>query len=157
MAVTSHAYPLAISAVNAGTIDLDTNTFKALLFTGDASTWGATQEAYQFVSDLKAAYTECANSDYLAAGASGRITLTSPTLARSGAKVTWKVGTPITWGSAVTITARSMAVYTSSVGSADASWPVICIVDFGASVSSSAGTWEYDCDATNGLVYWTSS
>ena len=45
MAVTSHAYPLGIKAVNAGTIDLDTHTFKALLFTGDASTWGATQGA----------------------------------------------------------------------------------------------------------------
>ena len=151
MAVTSHVYPLSVEAVNAGTIDLDTDTFVALLFTGDASAWTSTQQAYQFASDLITAYTECADGDY------ARVTLTSPVLARSADKVTWKVTTPISWGSAVTITARSMAVIDTTVGAGDSSHPAICIVDFGASVASSAGTWEYDCDATNGLAYWTSS
>ena len=151
MAVTSHVYPLSIEAVNAGTIDLDSDTFVAVLFTGDASTWGTTQYAYQFASDLITAYTECADGDY------ARVTLTTPVLARSTNKITWKVDTPISWGSAVTITARSMAVIDTTVGANDAAHPAICIVDFGTDVASTAGTWEYDCDATNGLVYWTSS
>jgi hypothetical protein len=152
MAVTSHVYPLAVEAINAGTIDLDTDTFKALLCTGDASAWTSTEEAFQFVDDITGAYTECADGDY------ARVTLTSPVLARSTNKITWKVTTPISWGSAVTITARSMAVFDSSIGgSVDSATPVICIVDFGVSVASTAGTWEYNCDATNGLAAWTSS
>jgi hypothetical protein len=160
MAVTSHIYPLAIKAIAAKTIDMtDSSHFFAGLCTGDASTWGATQEAYQYVSDVTGAYTECSDSDYLAAGSSGRITLVTLTLTQSGSKIIWKCTSPapISWGSSVTITARSMFIYTDQVGSGDSSYPVIAIVDFGADVDSTAGTWEYTEDGTNGLAYFTSS
>ena len=151
MAVTSHFYPLALLAVMDKTIDLHADTFHAILFTGDASAWGSTQEGYQFVSDLKTAYTECTDSDY------SRKSITSPTVTRTGNKLVWSCASPISFGTTVTITARSMAIYDTSVGSADASWPVIAIVDFGQNYASTASNWEYDVDGTNGLAAATAS
>lgn len=151
MAVTSHVYPKAIKAIDSKTIDLTADTFKAILFTGDASTWGATQEGYQYVSDLKTAYTECTDGDY------ARVTLTSLAVTNSGATTKWACAN-ISFGSAVTISARSMAIADTSIGSGvDSATPVICIIDFGATVASSAGTYQYNIDGTNGLALWTSS
>ncbi len=159
MAVTSHVYPKAMTAINKGTINLAVTTsspvFKALLCTGDASTWGATQEAYQYVSDITGAYTEVAGGgDYARTAAFVTCTVTN-----SGATTIWKCTSPapITFGAAVTISARSMFIYTTQVGSADASYPVIAVIDFGTTVASTAGAYTYTEDATNGLVVWTSS
>ena len=152
MTVTSHVYPKAASAIFDKTIDLATDTFKAVLFTGDASAWGSTQEAYQYLSDLKTAYTEVAGGgDYARQAISGL------SVSVSGAKVIWTCTSPISFGSDVTITARSMCIVDESVGSADASYPVICIIDFGQNYSSTASEWEYTVDGTNGLAYSTSS
>lgn len=152
MAVTSHVYPKAISAIEAGTINLSSHTFKVMLFTGSAATWGATQEAYQWVSDLKTAYTEVSSGGY------ARVTLSSLSITASGANVVWTCASPISFGSSITLSAASMAILDSSVGSGvDSATPVVCVADFGATVSSTASTWTYTVDGTNGLFVATSS
>lgn len=161
MAVTSHVFPHGIHAIATKAIDLSAASGAyAGLCTGDASAWGATQQAYQFVSDVKTAYTECANADYLAQGASGRITLVTLTVSDDSpaGKVVWTCTSPapISWGAASTITARSMFIYTHQVGSADASYDLLTIIDFGLSVSSTAGAYTYTVDPTNGLAYFNS-
>ena len=54
-------------------------------------------------------------------------------------------------------TARSMFIFTKQVGSADASWPVIGIVDFGGNVTATAGPFTYTVDPSIGLASWTAS
>jgi hypothetical protein len=151
MAVTSHLYPNSLKDVLNKTIDMDSDTFQAVLFTGDASVWGSTQYAYHFLSDLKTAYTEVTDSDY------ARVTLSGLALSVSGNKLIWTCTSPISWGSSVTITARSMALVDTSVGGGDSSHPVLAVVDFGQSYVSTSGPWEYDVDGTNGLGYITCS
>jgi hypothetical protein len=151
VAVTSHFYPNSIKDIFNKTIDMDSDTFVALLFTGDASAWTGTQEAYHYASDLKTAYTECTDTDY------ARVTLSGMTLTVSGNKLIWTCTSPISWGSSVTITARSLAIIDTSVGGGDSSHPALCIVDFGQNYISTSGPWEYDVDGTNGLGYLTMS
>ena len=151
MAVTSHVYPKALAAIMDKTIDLHADTLKAVLFTGDASAWGSTQEGYQYLSDLKTAYTECTDSGY------ARVSVSGMTVTASGNKVVWTCTSPISFGNPVTITARSMAIVDESVGSADASYPVLTIIDFGQSFVSSSGPWVYNVDGTNGLAAVTAS
>jgi hypothetical protein len=151
MSVTSHVYPKAQKLINSKDIDLTSDTFKAILFTGDASAFTATQEGYEFISDLATAYTEVTSGGY------ARVTLTSLTLTNSGAKTTWSCD-DISFGSSITLSARSMAIADTSIGSAvDSATPVVCVIDFGETVASTSGTWEYDIDGTNGLATWTSS
>lgn len=157
MAVTSHVYPKFLSATlsQASALKLAVSgsspVYKVGLCTGDASTWGGTQQAYQYVSDITTAYTECANADYARTAA-----LVTATLTVSGAKVIWTVTSPapITFGSSVTISARSMFIYTTEIGSGDSSYPDACIIDFGITVASTSGAYTYTVDGTNGLAYW---
>ena len=151
MAVTSHVYPKALTALAAKTINLTSDTFKAILCTGDASVWGATQEAYQFVSTPIAAYTEVSSGGY------ARVTLTTLAVTNSGATMKWSCDN-ISWGTSITLSARSMLIIDSSIGAGvDAATPVIAVVDFGATVSSVSGTFQYNIDGTNGLALWTAS
>jgi hypothetical protein len=155
MAVTSHAYPVTIQKINSNptAIDLSVTTagsFLVGLCTGDASAWTATQEAYAFVSDVTGAYTEVVTGGYARVDISSGVTIS-----RSGNVVKWTCTSPISFGSSITLTARSMFVFTKLTGSADASWPVIAIVDFGQNVISTSGAWTYTVDGVNGLVSWT--
>jgi hypothetical protein len=157
MAVTSHAYPKSIQKINAKLWDMTTTTagsFLVGLCTGDASTWGATQENYAFVSDVTGAYTEVTSGGYARVDISSGVTMAAPS---SSNLVKWTCTSPISFGSSITLTARSMFVFTKLTGSADASWPVLAIVDFGANVTSTAGNWTYTVDSVNGLISWTSS
>jgi hypothetical protein len=145
VAVTSHVYPQAIKALFLKTINLDTDTFKMGLCTGSAATWGSTQQAYQYVSSVTGAYTECSSSGY------ARVTLSSLSLAITGENTVWTCASPISFGSTITLTAASAFIYDSSIGSGDSSYPLIGIIDFGGSVTSSSGAWTYTVDPTNGL------
>jgi hypothetical protein len=154
MAVTSHVYPKAIDSINKKNISLTADTFKALLCTGSAATWGATQQAYQWVSDATANYTEVTGGGY------ARVTLAGLALATGTVPGTdkWTCTSPISWGSAVTITAASMFIFDSSIGAGvDSATPLICVVDFGGNVTSTAGAWTYTMDPTNGLALYTAS
>lgn len=152
MAVTAHIYPLAMDAIGKKTIDLTKTTaltFQVGLCTGDASAFGATQEAYQFVTDVTGAYTEVSTGGYARVDISAGISWS-----RSGNVNTWTCSSPISFGSNITLSAHSMFIYTTQVGSADASYPVIGIVDFGQTVSSTSGAWTYTVSGS-GLATWT--
>lgn len=155
MAVTAHAYPVTIHKINSKLLDLTVTTaasWFAGLCTGDASAWTSTQEAFAFVSDVTGAYTEVTGGGYARVDISSGVTLTRTTNVDK-----WTCTSPISFGSSVTITARSMFIFTKLIGSADASWPVVSIIDFGANVSSTAGAFTYTVDPTNGLISWTAS
>jgi hypothetical protein len=152
LTVTSHVYPYAIQQINKGLLDIHTVTagsFFMGLCTGSAATWGATQQAYQFVSQVTAAYTEVTSGGY------ARQALTGITLTQNTDSNVWTCTSPVSFGSSITLSAASAFVFTKLIGSADASWPVISIIDFGGTVSSSATPWTYTVDPVNGLAYWT--
>lgn len=155
MAVTSHVYPYAVQQIGQKAINLTTDTFVAGLCTTAAATWGATQQAYKFVSDIIGAYTEVVSGGY------ARVTLTTLTYSSGSgtAKNVWTCTSPapISWGAAITLTAASMFVYDHTVGGTDGTSPVICIIDFGQNYVSTAGPWTYTVDAVNGLAAWTES
>lgn len=155
MAVTAHVYPVTLHKINSKLIDLTittAGTWFAGLCTASAATWGSTQEAYAFVADVTGAYTEVTGGSYARVDISSGVTLTQSTNTDK-----WTCTSPINFGSTTTITAASMFIFTKQVGSADASWPVVSIVDFGGSVSSTGGAWTYTVDPTNGLALWTAS
>lgn len=154
MAVTAHAYPVTVDKINKKLLDLSVTTagsWFAGLCTGDASAWTSTQQAFAFVSDVTTAYTEVSGGGYARIDISSGVTLTRTTNVDK-----WTATSPINFGATVTITARSMFLFTKLIGSADASWPVVGIVDFGANVISTAGPFTYTIDA-NGLIFWTAS
>lgn len=159
MAVTSHIYPKAIDAINKKTVSLTADTFKVGLCTGSAATWGSTQQAYQFISDVTGAYTEVATGGGYTSGYAGRLALTTLTLTVTTNKEVWTCTSPapISFGSTTTISAQSMFIADYSIGTTDANTPVIAIIDFGATVVSTAGAYTYTVDPTNGLVAWTAS
>jgi hypothetical protein len=153
MAVTSHLYPYAQQLINEKAINLTGDSLHMGLLVNPAATWGATQEAYQFVSAVTGAYTEVTSSGY------NRVALTTCTVTYSGAKTTWTctAPAPISFGSSITLSAAAAFVYDSSIGSADSSYPVLTIIDFGGSVNSASGAWTYTVDPVNGLCSWTSA
>ena len=149
--MTSHCFPYAIQQINKGLLDIHSTTagaFKMGLCTASAATWGATQQAYQFVSSITAAYTEVSSGGY------ARQSLTGITLTQGTDSNVWTCTSPISFGASITLSAASAFVYTTLIGSADASYPVISIIDFGGTVSSSAGPWTYTVDPVNGLAVW---
>ena len=151
MTVQSHCYPYAVQQINKGLLDIHSTTsgvFKMGLCTGSAATWGATQQAYQFVSSVTAAYTEVTSGGY------ARQSLTGITLTQGTDSNVWTCTSPISFGSSITLSAASAFVYTTLIGSADSSYPVISIIDFGGTVSSSSGPWTYTVDPVNGLAVW---
>lgn len=152
MAVTSHVYPYAVQQINKGLLDIHSTSagaFKMGLCTTSAATWGATQQAYEFVSAVTGAYTEVSSGGY------ARVSLTSITLTQGTDANVWTCSSPISFGSDITLSAASAFVYTTLIGSGDSSYPVICIIDFGTTVTSSSGAWTYTVDAVNGLAYWS--
>jgi hypothetical protein len=122
--------------------------FKMGLCTASAATWGATQQAYQFVSAVTGAYTEVTSGGY------ARQSLTGITLTQGTDSNVWTCTSPVSFGSSITLSAASAFIYTTLIGSGDSSYPVIAIIDFGGTVSSSAGPWTYTVDPVNGLVVW---
>ncbi len=155
MTVTAHVYPKAVQAINNKTIDMHlttAGTFLVGLCTGDASAWTSTEQAKQFVTDFTGTYTEVVTGGYARVDISTGVTMT-----QTNNKNVWTCTSPISFGSSITLAARSMFIFTKQVGSADASWPLIGVVDFGATVTSTAGAWTYTVDPTNGLAFWTES
>jgi hypothetical protein len=171
MAVTAHVYPNYMLKLVTGTRptaspSLVTNTFAAGLCTAaSAPTWGATQWAYVFASDITGAYTEVTTGGGYTSGWSNRQALTTFTFALGSANniYNWNctAPAPISFGASTTITARTMFIYdktsptnpNTTDGNSWCPWST----DFGASVVSTAGAFTYTQDAVNGLAYWTMS
>jgi hypothetical protein len=145
MSVSSHVYakwPLsATSAVD----NFLANTIKVGLIT---ATYTPAQATDQFWSTPQA--NEATGTGYTAGGA----TLASKTATTSGLVTTF-TGAATSWASS-TITARYAVLYDSTPGTATTD-PLIAYVDFGANVSSTAGTFTITWDSTNGIFQVTVS
>lgn len=129
MAVTSKWYGLAFDSAFKKKIDLSADTIKVMLVT---SSYTFNQDTHDFKDDIT---NEITGTGYTSGGA----TLTSPVLAYTAGTNTLALdGADVAWASA-TFTARGAVVYDATPGT-DATRPVLVFVDFGADVSTTAGT-----------------
>jgi len=145
MAVTAHAYPVALKGMLVGTTnavwDWDTDTIKCALCTSSYTP----QNTHTFFNNIT---NEVSGTGYTAGGVtlgSATGTVVSSTVQLDANDATW---------SSSTITARYAIVY-KSTGTASTS-PLIGYVDFGADVSTTSGTFTITWDAT-GVVVFTCS
>lgn len=116
------------------TIDLDGDTFSAMMLTSSYTPNVATQTN---LTDIVG--SEVADSDY------SRQTLGSITLTETGGVVTWD-SADITYGTSVTITAKYLALFSTT-----ASNDLVAFVDLdtgGGSVSSSNSTFQVTINAS---------
>lgn len=145
MAVTAKVYGLAQQSLANKEIDWDTDTIKVMLCT---STYVPNQDTHRYKSDVT---NEVTGTGYTAGGA----TLTSCTATYTAAtNVLMLDAADASWASS-TITARYAVVYDATPAT-DATRPLICWVDFGADVSSTAATFTITWDAA-GIVTLTAA
>lgn len=136
MAVTAFWYGLAQQSVMNKEIDWDTDTIKVMLCT---STYSPNQDTHRYKSDVT---NEVTGTGYTAGGA----TLASCTYSyNSGTNVLTLDAADTSWASS-TITARYAVIY-DSTPSTDATRPLIGYVNFGADVSTTAGTFSIVWDS----------
>ncbi|QIP39723.1 hypothetical protein G9444_2479 [Rhodococcus erythropolis] len=145
MAVTAKLYGLALQSAFNKEIDWDTDVIKVMLCT---SAYTPDQDTHQYKSSVT---NEASGTGYTAGGA---------TLAASAPSYTAGTNTLVldaadTAWTGSTITARYAVIYNSSPGT-DATQPLIAYVDFGADVSTTAGTFTITWDAA-GLVTLTAA
>ena len=145
MAVTAKVYGLAQQSLANKEIDWDTDTIKVMLCT---STYVPNQDTHRYKSDVT---NEVTGTGYTAGGA----TLTSCTATYTAAtNVLMLDAADASWASS-TITARYAVGYDATPAT-DATRPLICWVDFGADVSSTAATITITWDAA-GIVTLTAA
>lgn len=136
MAVTNKWYGNAFKAAFNKEVDFNSDTVKAALVT---SSYAFDQDVHDYFNDIT---NEVTGTGYTAGGA----TVGSCTVAYDGASNTLTLdATDVSWASS-TITARGLVLYVST-GTGSTS-PLLCFVDFGADVSTTAGTF---------LVQWNAS
>jgi hypothetical protein len=143
MAVTALLYGKFLNSLGNKEIDLDTDTLKVMLCT---SSYTPAQDTHQYKSDIT---NEVSGTGYTATGA----TLGSVTVTYTGATNKWVLDAADSSWTTSTITARYAVVYDASPAS-DAVRPLICYVDFGADVSTTAGTFQITW-AAGGIVEFT--
>lgn len=141
MAVSAKWYGNAFGKAFNKEIDADTDTLKVMLCT---STYAPNQDTHAYKSDVT---NEVTGTGYTAGGSS----LTSVTVAYSGASNTYTIdAADVSWPSS-TITARYAVIY-DSTPSTDATRPLLGYVDFGADVSSSGGSFDIVWDSAGILT-----
>lgn len=146
MAVTAFFYGNAFVSAFNKEIDFNTDTIKVALLT---NAYTPDQDAHNYFDDVVA--NEVAGTGYTAGGA----TLGTPSITYTGGTNVFKMdGDDTSWSSS-TITARYAVVYDSSPAT-NATRPLIAYVDFGADVSSTAGTFQITWHA-NGIATVTVS
>ena len=133
MAVTAKLYDLAFTSLANKEIDWGTDTIKVMLTT---SSYTPNQATHQYKSSVT---NEVSGTGYTAGGA----TLGSKTEAISAHVKTFDAA-DTSWTTS-TITARYAVVYDST--GTDATSPLICYIDFGADVVSTAGTFSITWDS----------
>jgi hypothetical protein len=137
MAVSSKWYGKAFLSVFNKELDWDSDTIKVMLTT---STYVPAQDTDRYKSDVT---NEVSGTGYTATGASlGSVTITytgaTNVLALDAADTSWTTAT---------ITARIAVIYDSTPAT-DATRPLLTYQDFGADVTSTAGTF---------LITWNAS
>ena len=128
--MASLIYNSAVDDVARGAIDFDTDTFKVMLVT---STYAPDKDTHLKRSSVT---NEVSGTGYTAGGLTTACTVTKSTandrVTLSFAAVNWPTST---------ITARAAVIYKSRGGASSAD-ELVCFVDFGADVSSSAATFS---------------
>lgn len=136
MAVSAKFYGKFFNSAFTKKLDLTADAIKVMLTT---SSYTPDQDAHDFKDDVT---NEVSGTGYTATG----VTLTSPTLTYTGGTNTLAFdAADVSWTSS-TITARYAVIYDSTPGT-DATRPLIMYVDFGADVSTTAGTLTLTWDA----------
>ncbi|MFC9769113.1 hypothetical protein [Rhodococcus jostii] len=145
MAVTAKLYGLALKSVFDKEIDWNTDTIKVMLCT---SSYTPDQDTHQYKSSIT---NEVTGTGYTAGGA----TLASATTSYTTGTNTLVLDAADSSWTTSTITARYAIIYNSTPGT-DATRPLIAYVDFGADVSTTAGTFTITWDAA-GIVTLTAA
>jgi len=127
--MASLIYNAAVRTNIVGSVDYDTDTFKAMLTT---SSYTPNKDTHDFRDDVT---NEVSGTGYTAGGTA--ITMTVAAVDTTNDRVVITTSAP-SWSSS-TITARYMVVYKSRGGSSSAD-ELIFVVDFGSDVSSVSGT-----------------
>lgn len=136
MAVTNKFYGRFFLSLANKEVDLNSDSIKCALVT---SSYAFDQDAHDYFNDIT---NEVTGTGYTAGGA----TVGSPTISYTGGTNTFAFdGADVSWTTS-TITARGAVVYDSTPGTS-ATNPLICFVDFGADVSSTAGTFLITWDS----------
>ena len=143
MAVTALLYGTPLKNMFSGSNlwDWDTDTIKCALLT---SAYTPAQDTHAFWSDVSA--NEATGTGYTAGGAT--MTCSAPTYDATSDQVRMDAS-DVSWSTS-TITARYAVVY-KDTGTASTS-PLIGYVDFGADVSTTAGTFQITWDATGVVI-----
>lgn len=136
MAVSANLYGNAVGKAFNKEIDLDSDTIKVALLT---SAYTPAQDTDAYWSDVSS--HEASGTGYTAGGAS----LASKTVTYTAGTNTFSFDAADVVWSGSTVTARYAVVY-DSTGTASTS-ALLCFVNFGADVSSSAGTFTITWDA----------
>jgi len=136
MAVSAKLYGKFFTSVMNKEADLNSDTMKVMLTT---SSYTPDQDAHDYKDDVT---NEVTGTGYTAGGA----TLANCTFTYTGATNVWKFDADDTTWSSSTITARYAVIYDSTPGS-DATRPLVCYVDFGQDMSSSAGNFSIVWDS----------
>lgn len=136
MAVTAFLYGSVAAKLANKEIDWDTDTIKVALCT---SSYTPAQDTHDYFNDVT---NEVTGTGYTAGGA----TLANKTVGyTAGTNVTKFDADDVSWTTS-TITARYAVLYVDT-GGASSTDPLIGYVDFGADVSSSAGTFSITWDS----------
>ena len=126
--MASLIYNSAVDDMARGAIDFDTDTFKVLLVT---SSYSPNKDTHDKRDDIT---NEVTGTGYTAGGVTSACTVTKDT---ANDKVTLQFAS-VSWASS-TITARAAVIYKSRGGASSAD-ELIAYNDFGADVSTTAGT-----------------
>lgn len=145
MAVTAKLYGKALQSAFNKEIDWDTDVIKVMLCT---SAYTPDQDTHQYKSSVT---NEASGTGYTASGA---ILTTSAPSYTAGTNTLVLDAADTAWTGS-TITARYAVIYNSTPGT-DATRPLIAYVDFGADVSTTAGTFTITWDAA-GIVTITAA
>jgi hypothetical protein len=123
-------YNAAVRAIATGTIDLDTDTFWAMLTT---ATYAENKDTHDFRDDVT---NEVTGTGYTAGGVTCTVTVTKDT---TNDRLDITLGA-VSWPSS-TITARK-AVYYKSRGGAATADELVAVNDFGSDVISTGATFS---------------
>lgn len=126
--MASLIYNSAVDDMARGAIDFDTDTFKVMLVT---STYSPNKDTHDRRDDIT---NEVTGTGYTTGGVTSACTVTKDT---ANDKVTLQFAS-VSWASS-TITARAAVIYKSRGGASSAD-ELIAYNDFGADVSTTAGT-----------------
>ena len=157
MAAAQHFFPnfQKVLAQNKSAA-LNTDTLTVGLISAGTYTWGATPQTANYVSDFLAGDgTHGALTEVSTSGTGyTRQNLASVTYTVSGLVNTLSATSPA-WSSA-TFTALYAFLFDTTVGTGDASHPIIAYWDFGGAQSVTSATFTLIVGA-NGLITWTAS